>query len=130
MSTRKRFVPTPEQQAQMSSSLNRLRELQRNPVVWTAFLAEQRKLWIEAEALYGKDDPMEGKVVHLDPADISARDRPAQRYKSRSRSAAPQSESSIPNTAETTDDGRPSGPALKQVRKFLREEAKPPVRRR
>ena len=114
----------------MRGSLDRLREQQRDPVVWAAFLAEQRKLWIEAEALYGKDDPMEGKVVHLDPADIPARNQPAQRYQSRSRSAPPQSDSSIPDTAETTDDGRPAGPALKQVRKLLRAEAKPPARRR
>ena len=66
----KRFAPTTKQRGQIDDSLRRLKELQRDPAVWKAFLDEQRRLFVEGE-LFAKEwgDPCEGTGVMLDPAD-------------------------------------------------------------
>ena len=120
-----------EQHQQMVESLGRLKELQRDRAVWSAFLVEQRRLFIEGE-LHAKEcgDPCEGTVVMLDQAGMPTRDRPPHRYQSRTRTAISTLEVPPTDTAEPSDDGRPAGPALKQVRKLRRAEVKPPARRR
>ena len=90
MSTGKRFVPTSEQKVQVHDILDRLKELQRDPAVWKAFLDEQRILLIASE-LHAKKwgDPCEGTVVMLKPADMPTQDRPPHRHRSRTRSEPP-----------------------------------------
>lgn len=131
MSTGKRFVPTSDQKVQVHDILDRLKELQRDPAVWKAFLDEQRRLFIASE-LHAKKwgDPCEGTVVMLKTADMPTQDRPPHRYRSRTRSAMSTPEASPADTTEATAEGRPAGPALEQGRELLQPEGKPSARRR